>query len=260
MTGTIPSKTLREAVLHLTGLSQRGIYGQSYRVKEEITIEDLRGRALDVIRQETDVIRDQLGRNHVALVEGSARFTDPHTVEVIADGARRQVSGEHVVIASGTKPSRPTTVAFDERTIFDSDGLINIDRIPPSLVVVGAGVVGIEYASIFAALGTKVTVIDMRHRLLEFCDGEIVEGLQHSLRDLGVMFRLGETVAAVEALDQGALVLTESGKRIAADAVLYSAGRQGATDELDLDTAGLTRPHPGWDGLPQRRAPHLRRG
>jgi NAD(P) transhydrogenase len=239
MTGTIPSKTLREAVLHLTGLSQRGIYGQSYRVKEDITIEDLRGRALDVIRQETDVIRDQLGRNRVALLEGSARFADPHTIEVVADGAQRRLTGEHVVIASGTKPSRPPTVAFDERTIFDSDGLINIDRIPPSLVVVGAGVVGIEYASIFAALGTKVTVIDMRHRLLEFCDGEIVEGLQHSLRDLGVMFRLGETVAAVEALDQGALVLTESGKRIAADAVLYSAGRQGATDSLDLDAAGL---------------------
>jgi NAD(P) transhydrogenase len=240
MSGTIPSKTLREAVLHLTGLSQRGIYGQSYRVKEQITIDDLRIRALDVIRREVDVIRDQLGRNHVALLEGSARFVDPHSVEVATDGSGvRRVSADHVVIATGTRPSRPDTVAFDERTIFDSDGLVDIDRIPASLVVVGAGVVGIEYASIFAALGTKVTVIDMRHRLLEFCDGEIVEGLQHHLRDLGVTFRLGETVAGVDALDQGALVLLESGKRIAADAVLYSAGRQGATDDLNLEAVGI---------------------
>jgi len=240
MSGTIPSKTLREAVLHLTGFTQRGIYGQSYRVKEEITIDDLRVRALDVIRREVDVIRDQLGRNRVMLLEGSARFVDPNTVEISRNGSEvRRMGADNIVIATGTLPSRPDTVAFDDRTIFDSDGLINIDRIPPSLVVVGAGVVGIEYASIFAALGTKVTVIDMRHRLLDFCDGEIVEGLQHHLRDLGVVFRLGETVAGVEALDQGALVILESGKRIAADAVLYSAGRQGATEDLNLEAAGL---------------------
>ncbi|HEV8683489.1 MAG TPA: Si-specific NAD(P)(+) transhydrogenase [Actinomycetota bacterium] len=240
ITGTIPSKTLREAVLHLTGFTQRGVYGQSYRVKEEITAEDLRSRYLDVIRRETDVIRDQLTRNHVAILEGTAGFVDPHTVSVArADGSERKVSAEYIVVGTGTRPARPPTVAFDDRAIFDSDGLFKIERIPGSFVVVGGGVVGIEYASIFAALGTKVTVVDKRRRILEFCDDEIIEGLQHHLRDLGLTLRLGEEVTAVNSLEEGALVELASGKRIAAEAVLYSAGREGATDDLDLANAGL---------------------
>ncbi len=240
MSGTIPSKTLREAVIYLTGLSQRGIYGQSYRLKEDITMDDLRGRANDVVRREIDVIRDQLVRNHVTLLEGSARFVDPHTVVVERkDGGERPVTAESIVIAAGTKPARPATVEFDERTVFDSDGLVDMERIPGALVVVGGGVIGIEYASMFAALGTKVTVVDMRRRILEFCDDEIVEGLQHQLRDLGVTFRLGEEVTAVESLDEGALIELASGKRIAAEAVLYSAGREGATEGLGLERAGL---------------------
>jgi NAD(P) transhydrogenase len=240
ITGTIPSKTLREAVLHLTGFRHRGAYGQSYRVKEDITAEDLRSRYQDVIRRETDVIRDQLTRNHVAILEGTARFIDPHTVSVTGpDGSERKVSAEYIVVGTGTRPARPATVAFDDRAIFDSDGLFKIERIPGSFVVVGGGVVGIEYASIFAALGTKVTVVDKRRRILEFCDDEIIEGLQHHLRDLGLTLRLGEEVTAVKSLEEGALVELASGKRIAAEAVLYSAGREGATDELDLDKAGL---------------------
>ena len=240
ITGTIPSKTLREAVLHLTGFTQRGVYGQSYRVKEEITAEDLRSRYLDVIRRETDVIRDQLTRNHVAILEGAARFVDPHSVVVAGPGAtERTVSADRIVIGTGTRPARPSSVAFDDKAIFDSDGLFNLDRIPGSFVVVGGGVVGIEYASIYAALGTKVTLVDKRRRILEFCDDEIIEGLQHHLRDLGLTFRLGEEVTAVESLDEGALVRLASGKRIAAEAVLYSAGREGATEGLDLEKAGL---------------------
>jgi NAD(P) transhydrogenase len=241
MTGTIPSKTLRESVVYLTGLSQRGIYGQSYRVKEDITIEDLRARANDVIRTEIDVIRDQLVRNHVTLMDGSARFVDPNTVVVErSDGGERKVEAEHIVIATGTKASRPASVEFDDRTVFDADGLMGVERIPGALVVVGGGVIGIEYASMFAALGTKVTVVDMRRRILEFVDDEIIEGLQHQLRDLGVSFRLGEEVTAVDALDEGALVVLASGKRIASEAVLYSAGREGATDGLGLEQAGLS--------------------
>jgi NAD(P) transhydrogenase len=241
MSGTIPSKTLREAVIHLTGLSQRGVYGQSYRVKEDITMDDLRGRANDVVRREIDVIRDQLVRNHVTLLQGSARFIDPNNVVVErADGGERKVGAEKIVIATGTKPARPPSVEFDDTTVFDSDGLIDMERVPGALVVVGGGVVGVEYASMFAALGTKVTVVDMRRRILEFCDDEIVEGLQHQLRDLGVSFRLGEEVTAVESLDEGALIVLASGKRIASEAVLYSAGREGATDGLGLDQAGLS--------------------
>jgi len=227
-------------VLHLTGFRHRGSYGQSYRVKEEITAEDLRSRYLDVVRRETDIIRDQLTRNHVAILEGAARFIDPHTLTVDEpDGSERGVTAENVVIATGTRPARPPAVDFDDVAIFDSDGLFKMERIPGSLVVVGGGVVGIEYASIFAALGTKVTLVDMRRRLLEFCDDEIIEGLQHHLRDLGLTFRLGEEVTAVKALEEGALVELASGKRIAAEAVLYSAGREGSTDQLDLTKAGL---------------------
>jgi NAD(P) transhydrogenase len=241
ISGTIPSKTLREAVLHLTGFSQRGFYGQSYRVKEEITVEDLSGRYLEVIRRETDVIRDQLARNHVALLEGVGRFVDQHTLVIEDSGTKdRKVTADTVVIATGTTPARPRSVQFDGKTVFDSDGLMEMDRIPGSLAVVGGGVIGIEYASIYAALGSKVTLIDKRPHLLEFCDGEIVEGLQHHLRELRVTFRLGEEVTAVESLEQGALVHLASGKRIAADAVLYSAGRQGATEMLQLENAGLT--------------------
>jgi NAD(P) transhydrogenase len=239
ITGTIPSKTLREAVLHLTGFRHRGAYGQSYRVKEEITAEDLQSRYIDVVRRETDIIRDQLSRNHVAILEGSARFVDPHTLIVTTNGSEQRVTAENVVIATGTRPSRPPAVDFDDRTIFDSDGVFRMERIPGSLVVVGGGVVGIEYASIFAALGTKVTLVDMRRRILEFCDDEIIEGLQHHLRDLGLTFRLGEEVTAVKALEEGALVELASEKRIASEAVLYSAGREGATEELDLAKADL---------------------
>jgi NAD(P) transhydrogenase len=241
ISGTIPSKTLREAVLHLTGFTQRGFYGQSYRVKEEITVQDLRGRFVEVMRRETDVIMDQLARNHVSLVEGLGRFADEHTLAVaVAGGGERKLTADKVVVATGTRPERPPSVEFDGQTVFDSDGLMELDRIPGSLAVVGAGIIGIEYASVYAALGTKVTVIDKRRKLLDFCDGEIVEGLQHHLRELGVTFRLGEEVTGVESLDEGALVELTSGKRIAADAVLYSAGRRGATEELHLENAGLS--------------------
>jgi NAD(P) transhydrogenase len=236
--GTIPSKTLREAIVYLTGLSQRATYGQSYRVKEEITIEDLRLRTRSVIDGEVDVVRDQLLRNHVQIVHGSARFLDSHTVLVSGDQERR-VSAERVVIASGTRPAHPRDVEFDDRTILDSDGLLHLDRIPHSVVVVGAGVIGIEYASMFAALGAKVTVVEKRVRLLEFCDVQITEGLQYHLRDIGVVFRLGEKVTAVERHAEGALTQLASGKQVASEVVLYAAGRQGETEDLDLERAGL---------------------
>jgi NAD(P) transhydrogenase len=240
-TGTIPSKTLREAAIYLTGLSERGLYGQSYRVKEDITIDDLTMRTHQVMLREVDVIRSQLSRNHVRVLSGQGRFLDPHRIE-IADlsGGLRTVTADRVVIATGTTPAHPPGVEFDEATILDSDGILNLARIPTTLVVVGAGVIGIEYASIFAALGTRVTIIERRERLLEFCDGQVVEALQYYLRDLGMVFRLGESVTSVERHDGGTLTALASGKRIAADAVMYSAGRQGASADLDLEAAGLS--------------------
>ncbi|MBO0826023.1 MAG: FAD-dependent oxidoreductase, partial [Actinobacteria bacterium] len=227
-TGTIPSKSLREAVLYLTGLDQRELYGQSYRLKDEITIGDLTTRTRHVVARESDVVRSQLARNRVTMLTGTGRFSGPTTVEVVDDSGRsRVVSSEKVIIATGTKPARPASVEFDERTIIDSDGVLQLERVPRSMVVAGAGVIGIEYASMFAALGTKVTVVEQRERMLEFCDIEVVEALKYHLRDLAVTFRFGETVSAVEQHPQGAVAHLASGKRIPADTVLYSAGRQG---------------------------------
>jgi NAD(P) transhydrogenase len=239
-TGTIPSKTLREAILYLTGLDQREIYGQSYRVKDDITVADLTARTSHVVSRENDVVRSQLARNRVTIIGGLASFVGPHALE-IDDGAgrTRNVTAGKIVVATGTRPARPPSVAFDEKTIIDSDGIIHIDTVPRSMVVVGAGVIGMEYASMFAALGTKVTVVEKRERMLEFCDEEVVEALKYHLRDLAVTFRFGETVAAVESHPDGAITVLRSGKKIPADTVLYSAGRQGMTDALNLAAAGL---------------------
>jgi NAD(P) transhydrogenase len=236
--GTIPSKTLREAVIYLTGLSQRAVYGDSYRLKEDITVEDLGVRTRQVVEREVDIVRNQLARNHVHVINGIARFADPHTLAA-SGGEERRISAEMIVIATGTRPHRPKTVEFDNKTILDSDGLLLLDRLPASIVVVGAGIIGIEYASMFAALGTKVTVVEKRNRLLDFVDAQIAEGLQYHLRDLGVVFRFGEAVTAVERHDGTTMTLLESGKRIPAEVVLYAAGRQGETDDLDLENAGL---------------------
>ncbi|HEU5421410.1 MAG TPA: Si-specific NAD(P)(+) transhydrogenase [Streptosporangiaceae bacterium] len=239
-TGTIPSKTLREAVLYLTGLDQREMYGQSYRVKDEITIADLTARTHHVVSRENDVVRSQLTRNRVTILTGTARFTSPASVAVCdLSGRAREWTAASIVIATGTRPARPQTVAFDERTIIDSDGILHLDKVPRSMVVAGAGVIGIEYASMFAALGTKVTVVEQRERMLEFCDIEVVEALKYHLRDLAVTFRFGEMVASVESVPEGAIASLASGKRIPADTVMYSAGRQGQTDDLDLASAGL---------------------
>ncbi|GAA0253962.1 Si-specific NAD(P)(+) transhydrogenase [Actinomadura nitritigenes] len=248
-TGTIPSKTLREAVLYLTGLNQRELYGQSYRVKDDITVADLGMRTQHVIGRETDVIRSQLARNHVTVLPGTGRFVEPNAVAVSGGrdpgGREQKVTADRIVIATGTRPARPDSVAFDEKTVIDSDGIIDLDHVPETMVVVGAGVIGIEYASMFAALGTKVTVVERRDRMLEFCDLEIVEALKYHLRDLAVTFRFGETVASVERMARGAITVLESGKRIPADTVMYSAGRQGMTDGLQLEAAGLAADHRG---------------
>ena len=239
-TGTIPSKTLREAVLYLTGANQHEMYGQSYRVKDEITIADLAARTQHVVGREIDVVRSQLSRNRVAILTGTGYFVDPHVVEVDDGlGGLQRASADKIVVATGTRPARPASVAFDDRTIIDSDGIQNLERVPRSMVVAGAGVIGIEYASMFAALGTKVTVVERRDRMLEFCDLEVVEALKYHLRDLAVTFRFGETVASVESRPQGAIATLKSGKKIPADVVMYSAGRQGTSEELVLAAAGL---------------------
>ena len=240
-TGTIPSKTLREAVLYLTGINQRELYGASYRVKDRITPADLLARTQHVIGKEVDVVRNQLIRNRIDLLLGHGRFVDPHTV-VVEDPGRREmttVRGDYVVIATGTRPARPSGVEFDEERVLDSDGILDLKTLPASIVVVGAGVIGIEYASMFAALGAKVTVVEKRDDMLDFCDPEVVEALKFHLRDLAVTFRFGEEVTAVDVGSAGTVTTLASGKQIPAETVMYSAGRQGQTDHLDLHNAGL---------------------
>lgn len=235
-TGTIPSKTLREAVLYLTGMGHRDVYGASYRVKQDITMDDLTARTQHVVGREIEVVRSQLLRNHVEVYNANAVFVDPHTLDI---GGGKSISGARIVLAPGTQPSRPKSVEFDGQRIIDSDGILELKRIPSTMVVVGAGVIGVEYASMFAALGTRVTIVDSRPSMLEFCDSEVVESLRFHLRDLGVSFRFGETVKSVEAKGDGTLTSLASGKRIPAECVLYAAGRIGATATMRLDKAGL---------------------
>ena len=240
-TGTIPSKTLREAVVYLTGMSQRELYGVSYRVKDKITPADLLARTQHVISKEIDVVRSQLMRNRVELYTGHGRFEDDHTISVEDPNRAERVTvrGRFIVIATGTKPARPSGVEFDEQRVLDSDGILDLKSLPTSMVVVGAGVIGIEYASMFAALGSKVTVVEKRDTMLDFCDPEVVEALRFHLRDLAVTFRFGEEVTGVDVGAAGTVTTLASGKQIPAETVMYSAGRQGQTDHLDLANAGL---------------------
>jgi NAD(P) transhydrogenase len=240
-TGTIPSKTLREAVLEV--LAQRPLdVLDPTRVEEseQAVLEQLMDRTARVVAAETAVVREQFRRNRVGLLHGEARFADANTVKMNGDG--EPIRARRVIIACGTRPARPSSVDFDDRTVIDSDGLLKLEHhVPRSMIVVGAGVIGVEYASMFGALGTKVTVVDKRDRVLNFLDTEIGEAFQYLLRRQNVTFRLREQVASVE-LDvdaRGPLVRLESGKELVAETVLYAVGRQGDTEALRLEKAGL---------------------
>lgn len=241
-TGTIPSKTLREAVLYLTGFRERTFYGRDYAVKERISVQDLAFRVETVVARETDVIRAQLRRNGITMFEGSARFLDAHTLEVQAEDTSTLIRGENVLIACGTRPARSPEIPFDGKRILDTDQLTYIQGVPREAIVVGAGVVGLEYTSILAALGVEVTLIDQRPVILDFVDRQIVEALSFHLRDLNTIFRLGEKVVSVGVDPERDRVYgqLESGKRVHGDILLYAVGRQANADELQLEAAGLS--------------------
>lgn len=240
-TGTIPSKTLREAALYLTGWDQRGVYGRSYRLKENLSIDDLMKRLDITLHHEIEVMDHQLSRNSVTVIEGSASFLDSHRIKVEkADGSFEEYEADKFLIAVGSRPTRPEGIPFDEDVILDSDGILNLKKLPRSMIVVGAGVIGIEYASIFSTMDTKITIVDGRPDLLGFMDTEIVDELVHGLRDSGVTLRLNETVSRVEKDDKGLVhCYLDSGKRLAAEAILFAAGRIGCTYTLNLENAGL---------------------
>jgi NAD(P) transhydrogenase len=239
-TGTIPSKTMREAVLHLSGYNYRSVYGVSYRVKEKITMADLAFRVQAVIKTEVDVTEAQLSRNGIDVVHGIARFIDPHQVRVEGALTDSTLEADHIIIAVGTKPAASDKVPVNGKTIVNSDQILGLENLPKSLIVVGGGVVGVEYACMFAVLGVRVTLIEKRSRLLEFADQEIIEALSYHLRDMRVTMRLGEEVESVEAPAPGTVVANlESKKKVSGDALLYAVGRQGNVDDLNLAAAGL---------------------
>jgi NAD(P) transhydrogenase len=240
-TGTIPSKSLREAVLYLSGFRQRSLYGAGYRLKETITIEDLAFRANHVIKHEIQIVEHQMARNRVDLLYGSAGFVDPHRLEIRRSGRSVQHTADFIVIAVGTEPARPADVPFDDDRIIDTDGLLRLKRIPESIVIVGGGVIGTEYASILATLGVPVVLIDKRPRLLEFVDAEIIEALQRQMNEIGVTLYHNEEVSAITKDADGSVrVSLRRAQVITATTLMYAVGRVGASQGLRLERVGLT--------------------
>ena len=240
-TGTIPSKTLRETVLNLSGWRERGFYGRAYRVKKDIAAQDLRTRLLITLNHEVEVLEHQFARNRVATLRGLARFLDPQRIEVTGDGGERHVlSADRFVLAVGTRPHRPGHVPFDGSHVLDSDEVLEITGVPRSLAVIGAGVIGVEYATIFSALDVSVTLIEPRQGMLDFVDRELIADFTHDLRDRGMAMRFGTAVECIERPAGGpCLVRLADGRAVQAEMVLYAAGRVGSVDSLDLAACGL---------------------
>ena len=246
-TGTIPSKTLRETVLNLSGWRERGFYGRSYRVKQNIDAGDLIARLRKTLDHEVEVLEHQFNRNSVKTVRGEGRFVSPHQVEVTAETGEKHVyAGAHVLVACGTRPSRPDYVPFNRTSVFDSDEIVELQRLPKSLAVIGAGVIGVEYATIFNALDVAVTLIDTRPTILDFVDRELIEEFMHDLRDRNLSLRLGSAVTAIEVNGSG-WVTTKlaNGRTVSTEMLLFAAGRVGATDDLNLGAAGLAADNRG---------------
>jgi NAD(P) transhydrogenase len=239
-TGTLPSKILRESALYFSGLKQRGLYGIDYSLREGLTVQSFTHRKDVLVAAEREKIRANLAAHGIELISGTASFDDPHTATVkSATGATEQLRGEAILIATGSKPHRPAEIPFDDEVIFDSDSILKMGRIPRSLVVVGGGVIGCEYASIFTALGVEVALVDGRERVLPFLDAEISAALRERLEGLGVKFQLGERMGPIERTKQGVRIPLPSGASIEMEAALFAAGRRGAVDELRLEKAGL---------------------
>jgi len=260
-TGTIPSKTLREAILYLTGFRQRGVYGIGYAVKRDITSGDLTFRIEHVVRHEAEVFRHQLQRNRVELICGLGSFVDPHRLKVRTAERTLDLEAEIIILASGTSPAVSEKFPTDGVAIIDSDTLPCIPKIPRTMTIVGAGVVGVEYASMMAALGIEVTLVDLRLRILDFADAEIVEALSYHMREMGVIFRLGEEVDRVSLREDGKVVaLLKSRKEIVSESLFSAVARQGNSAGLNLPNAGLSADVRGRipvDGNFRTAVPHI---
>ncbi len=241
-TGTLPSKTLKDAIYYLHGFNQRSFSSMSCSLKKSMTLRDLMARKDLVIKHELDVINNQLERNDVELIHGTASFVDAHSVKVTSKSGDEDVlKASFIVVGTGSRPRRPDDIPFNDITICDSDSILSTEAIPKSLIVMGGGVIGCEYASMFAAFGIKVTLFDKRQDLLRFVDQEIVQALVYHMRTNGVTMRLGEEIDKVTTDERGRVVTgLKSGKTIVTDVLLFSMGRTANTDLLNLPAAGLT--------------------
>jgi len=241
-TGTIPSKTLRETAMYLAGLKQRAVFGFQYSLNRDVTLEMLMYRKTDVIRRQMEITLDQLGRNNVEIIYGEGSFVDKHSVSVASSkgGAEEIIEADIIVIATGTRPARPASVPFESLHIHDTDYILTLDKLPESLAIIGGGVIGCEYACIFAALGVKVTLVERRPRVLKFADEEITTSLTYWMRHSGVTMQLSEEVVEIK-VDDNSRVITElaSGKFIVSNQLLYTMGRTGNTSALALENIGL---------------------
>jgi NAD(P) transhydrogenase len=239
-TGTVPSKTLRESALYFSGLKQRGLYGIDYSLKENLTVHDFMHHEREVVEMERKRILKNLELHHIELVRGQAAFEDPHTVAVNMPGGIRHLRGEVILISTGSKPHRPVEIAFDDVRTFDSDTFLQMERIPKSLAVIGGGVIGCEYASIFVALGVDVTLVDGRDQLLPFLDKEISERLRDCFASLGMHLWFNERPVKAENIATGVRLFMKSGKTLETEAALFAAGRRAAVDGLQLENAGFS--------------------
>ncbi len=238
--GTIPSKALRESVMHLTGLNQQSYYGINYRVKQDITVQDLTARTQQIVRTETSVFEAQLRRNGVKVVRGRGSFVSPDQIVVESHDGMHLVKAKRILIATGSRPAHPPGLAFDGELVLDSNQVLTMTRLPKRLLVVGAGVIGVEYACMFATLGVHVTLINDREQFLEFVDRQVVEVLRYQMQSHNIDFRCGESVVNLEKRGNFVIAHTASNKELVGDCLLYSIGRQGNTDELNLEATGLT--------------------
>lgn len=245
-TGTIPSKTLRETVLNLSGWRERSFYGRSYRVKDDIHADDLKGRLHQTLDYEVDVLEHQFNRNHVDTLNGFARFTGKNTVEVATEaGETSTLSADRFLISTGTVTYRPDYVPFNGQTIVDSDEFLELAKIPRSLVVVGAGVIGVEYATMFSALDVRVTLIEPRESFLDFIDKRTIQEFTHQIRENGVDLRLGSAIQKIEDAGEHVEISLENGRHVRAEMLLFAAGRMGATQKLNLEAVGIETDHRG---------------
>jgi NAD(P) transhydrogenase len=260
-TGTIPSKTLRETAIYFSGVHARGLYGRDYSLREGLTVRDFMHRKDFIVAEERARVGKNLEAHHVDLLRGTASFEDPHTIRVMGSSAdATRLTGDVVLIATGSRPHRAPEIPYDDKFVFDSDSILEMDRIPKSMAVIGGGVIGSEYASIFTTLGVKVALVDGRERLLPFLDAEISERLRERLAELGLEFHLKERLAKLERTEQGVRLHLQSGATLEMETALFAAGRRGVVDGLNLEKAGLALGQRGYievNDSYQTTVPHI---